>query len=175
MSHRQEAVRLRIQQIAGNAVAADTVGQLRVKGPTGCRYPADERQQIYVKDGWNYAGDAYLMDVDGCFHYQARTDDMIISAGYNIAAPDVEEALMLYPVVSKCAVVGVADEERGRIVKGFVVLRRGEAGGPEMFQAPQDFVKQAIAPYKYPCAIEFIDKLPRTQAVQAAAVQVAAS
>ncbi len=155
--------RAEVVDAAGQVVAPGTLGHLRVKGPTGCRYLADERQQIYVKDGWNFTGDAYVMDVDGYFHYQARTDDMIISAGYNIAAPDVEEALMLHPAVAECAVIGVDDDERGKIVKAFVVLRHGQAGGPEMVKTLQDFVKQGIAPYKYPRAIEFIDKLPRTQ------------
>ena len=147
----------------GQPVPAGTVGKLRVKGPTGCRYLSDARQQVYVRDGWNYTGDAYLMDADGYFFYQARTDDMIVSAGYNIAAPEVEEALMLHPAVAECAVIGVADEERGQIVKAFVVLRAGQARGPEQVKALQDFVKQSVAPYKYPRALVFVDALPRTQ------------
>jgi 2-aminobenzoate-CoA ligase len=147
----------------GRALPPGTVGKLRVKGPTGCRYLADERQKNYVRDGWNYTGDAYLMDADGYFHYQARTDDMIISAGYNIAGPEVEEALMQHPAVAECGVVGVPDAERGQIVKAFVVLRPGHAGDEATAKALQDFVKQAIAPYKYPRAVAFVDKLPRTQ------------
>jgi 2-aminobenzoate-CoA ligase len=147
----------------GRPVPAGTVGQLRVKGPTGCRYLADARQQTYVREGWNYTGDTYWVDDDGYFHYHARTDDMIISAGYNIAAPEVEDALMLHPSVAECGVVGVPDEERGQIVKAFVVLRPGQPAGPGMSKALQDFVKQAVAPYKYPRAIEFVIELPRTQ------------
>lgn len=147
----------------GRPVPPGTVGRLRVKGPTGCRYLADARQKAYVQDGWNYTGDAYVVDADGYFHYHARTDDMIISAGYNIAAPEVEDVLMLHPAVAECGVVGAADEERGRIVKAYVVVRAGHAAGPQLAQTLQDFVKQTIAPYKYPRAIVFIDRLPRTQ------------
>lgn len=147
----------------GNEVAPGTVGKLAVKGPTGCRYLADERQKDYVKNGWNVTGDSYVMDADGYFFYQARTDDMIISAGYNIAAPEVEEALVQHPAVAECAVVGVPDAERGQIVKAFVVLRPGHAGDAAMVKTLQDFVKATVAPYKYPRAVEFIDKLPRTQ------------
>ena len=147
----------------GREVPPGTVGKLAVKGPTGCRYLDDARQANYVKNGWNVTGDAYLMDADGYFHYQARTDDMIISAGYNIGAPEVEEALMLHPDVAECAVIGVPDEERGQIVKAFVVPRAGVAGSDELARALQDFVKQAIAPYKYPRAVEFRDALPRTE------------
>ena len=148
---------------AGHAVPPGTVGQLRVKGPTGCRYLADARQTSYVRDGWNYTGDAYTLDADGYFHYHARTDDMIISAGYNIASPEVEEALMQHPSVAECGVIGVPDAERGQIVKAFVVLRPGAMPGPAMAKTLQDFVKQSVAPYKYPRAIVFVDKLPRTQ------------
>ena len=147
----------------GNEVPPGTVGKLAVKGPTGCRYLADERQKTYVKNGWNVTGDAYLMDADGYFFYQARTDDMIISSGYNIAAPEVEDALMLHPAVAECAVIGVPDEERGQIVKAFVVLRPGQEQDAAMVKTLQDFVKQTVAPYKYPRAVEFVDKLPRTQ------------
>jgi 2-aminobenzoate-CoA ligase len=143
-------------------VPPGTVGRLRVKGPTGCRYLADERQKVYVQDGWNVTGDAYLMDADGYFHYQARTDDMIVSAGYNIASPEVEDALMLHPAVAECAVIGVADDERGQIVKAFVVLRAGTDANDATTKVLQDFVKQSIAPYKYPRAIEYVDSLPRT-------------
>ncbi len=139
------------------------VGHLAVKGPTGCRYLDDARQARYVREGWNLTGDAYLMDDEGYFHYQARTDDMIVSAGYNIASPEVEEALLLHPSVSECGVIGVADEERGQIVKAFVVLRSGCAAGPELALALQDFVKHSVAPYKYPRAVEFVESLPRTE------------
>ncbi len=147
----------------GKEVPPGTIGKLAVQGPTGCRYLADERQKNYVKNGWNVTGDAYLMDADGYFFYQARTDDMIISAGYNIAAPEVEEALMLHPAVAECAVIGAPDAERGQIVKAFVVLRPGQEEGEAMVKTLQDFVKQTVAPYKYPRAIVFTDKLPRTQ------------
>jgi 2-aminobenzoate-CoA ligase len=147
----------------GNEVPPGTVGKLVIQGPTGCRYLADERQKNYVMNGWNVTGDAYSMDSDGYFFYQARIDDMIISAGYNIAAPEVEEALMQHPAVAECAVVGVADEERGQIVKAFVVLQPNQSDNADMVKMLQDFVKQTVAPYKYPRAIEFRKSLPRTQ------------
>jgi len=146
-----------------NPVAAGVVGHLAVKGPTGCRYLADERQHNYVCKGWNLTGDAYQMDADGYFWYKARTDDMIISAGYNIAGPEVEDVLLRHPLVAECAVVGCADEERGQIVKAFVVLKAGAEAGPATIKTLQDFVKQAIAPYKYPRAIAFCNALPRTE------------
>jgi len=146
----------------GRELPPGEVGRLAVKGPTGCRYLDDARQSSYVKDGWNYTGDAYLRDADGYFHYHARTDDMIISAGYNIASPEVEDALMAHPAVAECGVIGVADEERGQIVKAYVVLRPGQPAGEATAAELQQFVKQAIAPYKYPRAVEFIDALPRT-------------
>jgi 2-aminobenzoate-CoA ligase len=139
------------------------VGRLAVKGPTGCRYLADERQKDYVHDGWNVTGDAYLMDEDGYFFYQARTDDMIISAGYNIAGPEVEGALLAHPAVAECGVVGAPDAERGTIVKAFVVLKKDFSGTDDMKKTLQEHVKQAIAPYKYPRAIAFLDSLPRTE------------
>jgi 2-aminobenzoate-CoA ligase len=147
----------------GKPAPVGSVGRLAVKGPTGCRYLDDERQTTYVKDGWNLTGDAYMMDEDGYFHYQARTDDMIVSSGYNIGAPEVEEALLTHPAVAECAVVGAPDEERGQIVKAFVVLREGHAGGAAMARTLQDFVKATIAPYKYPRAVEFRTELPRTE------------
>ncbi len=147
----------------GQPLPPGQVGQLAVRGPTGCRYLADERQRNYVQHGWNITGDAYLMDEEGYFIYQARTDDMIISSGYNIAGPEVEDALLLHPAVAECAVVGVPDPERGQIVKAFVVLRPGVAPSAELARELQDFVKQQIAPYKYPRAIEFRESLPRTQ------------
>ncbi|MBC7993707.1 MAG: AMP-binding protein [Rhizobacter sp.] len=146
----------------GRPAPVGTIGKLAVKGPTGCRYLDDERQRQYVKDGWNYTGDAYLMDADGYFHYQSRTDDMIVSAGYNIGAPEVEEALMAHPAVAECAVIGVPDSERGQIVKAFVVLKPGQASEDALVRTLQDFVKATIAPYKYPRAIEFRPELPRT-------------
>ena len=153
-----------IMDSAGKSAAAPgNVGYLAVKGPTGCRYLADSRQSTYVKDGWNYTGDAYLVDDDGYFVYQARTDDMIVSAGYNIAGPEVESALLLHPAVSECGVVGVDDAERGQIVKAFVVLKEGHAPDARMTAALQDFVKQTIAPYKYPRAIEYLSALPRSE------------
>ncbi|GAA6141151.1 benzoate-CoA ligase family protein [Hydrogenophaga sp. 5NK40-0174] len=155
--------RAKVVDDAGQEVPPGTVGKLAVQGPTGCRYLNDERQKNYVKDGWNITGDTYLMDDDGYFFYQARTDDMIISAGYNIAAPEVEDALMGHPAVAECAVIGVPDEERGQIVKAFVVLRPGQTGDATMVKTLQDHVKQEVAPYKYPRAVQFIDRLPRTQ------------
>ena len=146
----------------GNEVAPGTVGKLAVLGPTGCRYLNDSRQTKYVSHGWNLTGDAYLMDADGYFIYQARTDDMIISAGYNIAAPEVEDALMAHPAVAECAVIGAPDAERGQIVKAFVVLRAGHSSDEAMVKTLQDFVKSTVAPYKYPRAVQFVDQLPRT-------------
>jgi 2-aminobenzoate-CoA ligase len=147
----------------GNVAPNGVVGRLAVKGPTGCRYLADSRQASYVFDGWNLTGDAYEMDKDGYFWYRARTDDMIISAGYNIAGPEVEEIILKHPAVSECAVVGVADEERGQIVKAFIVLKAGETASEALLKEIQAFVKNTIAPYKYPRAIEFIQTLPRTE------------
>jgi 2-aminobenzoate-CoA ligase len=144
-------------------VGPGVIGHLAVKGPTGCRYLADERQRHYVRNGWNLTGDAYEMDTDGYFWYKARTDDMIISAGYNIAGPEVEDVLLRHPSVAECAVVGFADEERGQIVKAFVVLKPGVERGDATVKQLQDYVKQAIAPYKYPRAIVFCDALPRTE------------
>jgi 2-aminobenzoate-CoA ligase len=142
---------------------AGQVGRLAVKGPTGCRYLADDRQREYVQGGWNLTGDAYAMDEDGWFFFQSRTDDLIISSGYNIAAPEVEGALLLHPAVAECGVVGVPDAVRGQIVKAFVVLRPGFESGPQMVEELQRFVKSQIAPYKYPRAIAFRDVLPRTE------------
>jgi len=149
---------------AGQALPAGQVGHLAVRGPTGCKYLDDERQCIYVQNGWNVTGDAYLVDpADGQFVYQARTDDMIVSGGYNIAGPEVESALMLHEAVAECGVIGVADEERGQIVKAVVVLKPGLVGDAAMAKALQDFVKQTVAPYKYPRAVEFRNALPRTE------------
>ncbi|GAA4969013.1 AMP-binding protein [Yinghuangia aomiensis] len=137
-------------------------GPLVVKGPTGCRYLDDERQAAYVRDGWNYTGDTYIRDADGYFWYQARSDDMIVSSGYNIAGPEVEDALLAHPDVLECGVVGAPDEARGTIVKAYVVLRPGVPSGDDTAKALQAFTKAAIAPYKYPRAVEFVDALPRT-------------
>jgi len=150
----------RIVDAEGNPLPPGEPGRLAVRGPTGCRYLADPRQTTYVENGWNITGDAYVMDEDGYFWFQARNDDMIISSGYNIAGPEVEEALLAHPDVAECAVVGVPDPDRGAIVKAFVVLREGAVRDAK---ALQDFVKQSIAPYKYPRAVEFIDGLPRTE------------
>jgi 2-aminobenzoate-CoA ligase len=147
----------------GNPVPLGSIGRLAVKGPTGCRYLADDRQRTYVKDGWNLTGDAYSVDADGYFVYQGRTDDMIITAGYNIGSPEVEGALLLHPAVAECGVIGAPDEERGNIVKAFVVLKPGIDPGPALIAELQKFVKETIAPYKYPRAIEFIAALPRTE------------
>ena len=147
----------------GRPLGPGQVGRLAVKGPTGCRYLDDPRQVQYVHDGWNYTGDAYLVDADGYFVYQSRTDDMIVSAGYNIAAPEVEQALLQHAAVAECAVIGAADGERGQIVKAYVVLRDRSAAGDALVRELQDFVKATIAPYKYPRAIEFRDALPRTE------------
>jgi 2-aminobenzoate-CoA ligase len=148
---------------AGRPAPVGQVGKLAVKGPTGCRYLADERQATYVRDGWNYTGDAYALDANGYYHYHSRTDDMIISAGYNIAGPEVEDALLRHPKVAECGVIGVADAERGQIVKAIVVLRPGAEPTPETAKELQDFVKQSIAPYKYPRSVEFAASLPRTE------------
>jgi 2-aminobenzoate-CoA ligase len=139
-----------------------TVGRLAVRGPTGCRYLDDARQRAYVRDGWNLTGDAFWQDEDGRFHFAARTDDMILSAGYNIAGPEVEAALLSHADVAECAVVGRPDEERGQIVAAFVVLRAGVAADGETAKRLQDHVKATIAPYKYPRAVTFVEQLPRT-------------
>ncbi len=148
---------------SGRELPPGNAGRLAVKGPTGCRYLADPRQTDYVVNGWNVTGDAYLLDADGYFWYQARTDDMIVSSGYNIAGPEVEGALLAHESVAECAVVGVPDDARGHIVKAFVVLRPGYAPAPALARALQDWTKAQIAPYKYPRAIEFVEALPRTE------------
>jgi 2-aminobenzoate-CoA ligase len=149
---------------SGEEVPPGVIGRLAVRGPTGCRYLADpERQRSYVQDGWNLTGDAYRMDADGYFWYQARTDDMIVSAGHNIAGPEVEGVLLEHPKVQECGVVGVPDDERGQIVKAFVVLAPGAEASDETARELQEFVKAQIAPYKYPRRIEFVTSLPRTE------------
>ncbi len=144
-------------------VPPGTVGRLAVRGPTGCKYLDDPRQQDYVKAGWNLPGDTFVMDADGYFSYQARNDDMIISAGYNIAGPEVESALLQHPAVAECGVVGMPDEDRGQIVQAFVVLKPGHTAGAELEKALQEHVKQTIAPFKYPRKVVFMDQLPRTE------------
>jgi len=140
-----------------------SIGRLAVRGPTGCRYLDNlERQRAYVQDGWNLTGDSYIRDADGYFWYQARTDDMIISSGYNISGPEVEGVLLEHAAVQECGVVGVPDEERGQVVKAYVVLKPGTSGTPETVKALQDWVKAQLAPYKYPRAVEFVEALPRT-------------
>jgi 2-aminobenzoate-CoA ligase len=153
----------RVVDADGNEVPPNTLGRLAVRGPTGCRYLADKRQRVYVRDGWNLTGDTYLMDADGYFWYQARSDDMIVSAGYNIAGPEVETALLTHPAIAECGVVGAPDAERGQIVKAYVVLHPGHAGDAALTKLLQDYVKANIAPYKYPRAIEYVTALPRTQ------------
>ncbi|MQA10216.1 MAG: AMP-binding protein [Pseudonocardiaceae bacterium] len=153
----------RIVDGKGVEVPDGTPGRLAIKGPTGCRYLADERQARYAQDGWNLTGDTYIRDSDGYFWYQARSDDMIVSSGYNIAAPEVEQALLGHPEVAEAAVIDAPDEARGSLVKAYVVLAEGIAGHPAKARELQDFVKQAIAPYKYPRAIEFVTELPRTR------------
>jgi 2-aminobenzoate-CoA ligase len=144
-------------------VPAGTPGRLAVRGPTGCRYLADKRQANYVCDGWNLTGDTFIRDEDGRFRFAARNDDMIISAGYNIAGPEVEAALLSHPDVAECAVIGAPDSERGQIVSAFVVLKQGVARDALRVKLLQDHVKATIAPYKYPRAVTFIDALPKTQ------------
>lgn len=139
------------------------IGRLAVKGPTGCKYLADERQTSYVQNGWNLTGDLVYYDNDGYFYYQGRDDDMIISSGYNISGVDVEDALLTHPIVEECAVVGVPDSERGNIVKAFIVLKNANKKPDELVKELQNYVKSKIAPYKYPRSVEFVDELPKTQ------------
>jgi 2-aminobenzoate-CoA ligase len=146
-----------------NELPPGVPGKLAVRGPTGCRYLADKRQSNYVKDGWNITGDAFVRDENGRLSFVARADDMIISAGYNIAGPEVEAALLTHPDVAECAVVGAADEERGQIVSAFVVLKAGARRDDLQVKFLQDHVKARIAPYKYPRAVTFVDGLPKTQ------------
>jgi 2-aminobenzoate-CoA ligase len=153
----------RVQDANGLPVPDGEPGLLAVRGPVGCRYLADPRQQEYVRDGWNITGDTYVRDSDGYFRYVARADDMIISAGYNIAGPEVEAALLAHPAVAECGVVGAPDEERGQIVKAYIVLRGGYSGDAACSKVLQEHVKATIAPYKYPRAIEYVSQLPRTQ------------
>jgi 2-aminobenzoate-CoA ligase len=147
----------------GREVPRGTIGKLAVIGPTGCKYLDDPRQANYVKDGWNFPGDAFLQDEDGYFFYQARADDMIITSGYNVGGPDVEDALLRHPAIAECGVIGKPDEERGMIVKAFCVLKPGHTGDAVMVKILQDHVKASIAPFKYPREIEFVASLPRTE------------
>jgi 2-aminobenzoate-CoA ligase len=175
ISHTPEAVRrgatgyaipgyqARVVDDSGKPCPPGVVGRLAVKGPTGCRYMDDPRQKDYVRRGWNLTGDAYSMDADGYFFYQSRTDDMIITAGYNVAGPEVESCLLAHPAVAECGVVGAPDEERGQIVKAYVVLKVGQVRDRAMVKTLQAYVKEQIAPYKYPRSIEFVDALPRTE------------
>jgi 2-aminobenzoate-CoA ligase len=155
--------RAKIVDEDGNDLGPNQPGLLAVKGPTGCRYLSDERQKVYVKDGWNYPGDMYEMNEEGYFRYVARADDMIISAGYNISGPEVEAALLDHEAVIECAVIGKPDEKRTSIVKAFIVLRDGFDANETMTKTLQDFVKNEIAPYKYPREIEFVADLPKTE------------
>lgn len=146
----------------GIEVPRGTPGRLAVRGPTGCRYLADARQQVYVQDGWNITGDTFVMDEDGYLHFAARNDDMIISSGYNIAGPEVEAALLSHPAVLECGVIGAPDEARGHIVEAHVVLAEGYVPNADTVKALQDHVKNTIAPYKYPRSVKFIAELPKT-------------
>jgi 2-aminobenzoate-CoA ligase len=138
-------------------------GWLAVKGPTGCRYLDDPRQREYVVQGWNVTGDRYYVDEDGYFWFQARADDMIVSAGYNIAGPEVEAVLLAHAAVRECAVVASPDPVRGHVVKAYIVVSETHTATPALVRELQDFVKASIAPYKYPRAVEFVDALPKTQ------------
>ncbi|MCE8556806.1 AMP-binding protein [Ruegeria pomeroyi] len=154
---------VRILDEAGNEAPRGEVGRLAVRGPTGCRYLADDRQAGYVQNGWNVTGDSFVMDADGYLHFAARSDDMIVSSGYNIAGPEVEAALLSHPAVAECGVIGAPDEARGHIVEAHVVLAPGHTGDALMVKTLQDHVKATIAPYKYPRSVRFIDALPKTQ------------
>ena len=147
----------------GQEVSRGCIGKLAVRGPTGCQYLEDTRQVNYVKDGWNYPGDAFTQDHEGYFFYQARDDDMIITAGYNVGGPEVEDALLKHAAVAECAVIGIPDEERGMVIKAFVVLKPDHVQSPETIKALQDHVKATLAPFKYPRQIEFLSTLPRTE------------
>jgi 2-aminobenzoate-CoA ligase len=153
----------RVVDEKGQPVPNGTVGKLAVRGPTGCRYLDNvERQKKYVQSGWNLTGDSYIRDEEGYYWYQARTDDMIISSGYNISGPEIEDVLLRHAKVKECAVVGLPDEERGQCVSAFIVLAEGATAAPELVKEIQEFVKREIAPYKYPRRVEFVNALPRT-------------
>lgn len=146
-----------------NEVPRGTPGHLAVRGPVGCRYLADDRQTKFVRDGWNLPGDTFVQDEEGYFHFAARSDDMIVSSGYNIAGPEVEAALLAHPDVIECGVIGAPDAERGIIVQAHVVLREGVPADADTAKALQDFVKATIAPYKYPRSVIFTEALPKTE------------
>jgi 2-aminobenzoate-CoA ligase len=146
-----------------NEMPRGEIGRLAIRGPTGCRYLADTRQKAYVRDGWNLTGDSFIQDAEGRFHFAARSDDMILSSGYNIAGPEVEAALLAHPMVAECAVIGAPDEARGQVVEAHVVLANGAAADAETARLLQDHVKATIAPYKYPRVVRFAEALPKTQ------------
>jgi 2-aminobenzoate-CoA ligase len=152
----------RVVDDAGREAPDGTPGHLAVRGPTGCRYLSDARQTNYVKGGWNYPGDTYVRDADGYFTFKARSDDMIVSSGYNIAGPEVEQALMTHPAVAECGVVGLPDPERGAVVAAFVVVKPGTTSDAALATALQEHVKAVIAPYKYPRILRFVAELPKT-------------
>jgi 2-aminobenzoate-CoA ligase len=153
--------RARVVGADGTPCAPGAVGQLAVQGPTGCLYLDDPRQREYVREGWNYTGDAFAMDEDGYFYFHGRADDMIVSSGYNIGGLEVESVLLGHDAVAECAVVGTPCERRGQVVTAFVVLKPGFVPGKAMAAALQDYVKATIAPYKYPRRVEFVESLPR--------------
>ena len=154
---------VRVLDADGNEVPRNEIGRLAVRGPTGCRYLADDRQASYVQKGWNVTGDSFFMDGDGYLHFAARNDDMIVSSGYNIAGPEVEAALLSHEAVSECAVIGAPDEARGEIVEAHVVLNEGHTPSDQQIKALQEHVKEVIAPYKYPRSVVFTDRLPKTE------------
>ena len=155
--------RAQVVNDSGNPLPLGMVGKLAVIGPTGCKYLDEPRQKKYVKNGWNYPGDSFVMDADGYFFYQARDDDMIITAGYNVAGPEVENCLAQHAAVAECAVIGQADVERGMIVKAFIVVKSHIVADDALRLGLQDFVKAHLAPYKYPRQVEFVASLPRTE------------
>jgi 2-aminobenzoate-CoA ligase len=146
-----------------NPVPVGETGKLALKGPTGCRYLADDRQKSSVRNGWNITGDAYHQDSDGYFYFHARIDDIIVTSGYNVSSPEVESVLLEHPAVAECGVIGIPDPDRGQILKAFIVLNPGYTGDEATVKTLQDFVKQNAAPYKYPRTIEFLTALPRTE------------
>jgi 2-aminobenzoate-CoA ligase len=153
----------RIVDDEGRELPAGEVGRLAVIGPTGCRYLDEPRQTQYVQAGWNFPGDAFKRDADGYYVYQARTDDMIITAGYNVAGPEVESSLLAHPAVAECGVVGRPDDDRGQVIVAYVVLKPGHVGDAALVKALQEHCKAAMAPYKYPREVVFVERLPRTE------------
>ncbi|MDE3123480.1 MAG: AMP-binding protein, partial [Paracoccaceae bacterium] len=154
----------RIVSADGQPVAQGEIGRLAVRGPVGCRYlDAPAKQKDYVQNGWNLTGDSFWQDADGRFHFAARTDGIIVTAGYNVAGPEVEAALLAHPAVAECAVIGAPDPERGQIIEAHVVLAPGNEATPLMTKVLQDHVKAMIAPYKYPRSVVFRDALPKTE------------